>query len=164
MRTTTVGRQVPSTMRTKLTEFCANRSLCVRISAKTLRTKRPKIANLGSNLWANMRGAFCTLTPLLHIHTPGRWTPCRSLAYEKERLTYLERPQLSLTSLFDHFTFVLRSVLIQKFVLQAVTREKSKDYSRIIYAVCLFSIAAFIYQVRESRVTREDVASADMKA
>ena len=79
MRTTTVGRQVPSAMRTKSTEFCANRSLCVRISAKTLRTKRPKIANLGSNLWANMHGAcWGQVQPSVSLITPSCF-PRRSL-------------------------------------------------------------------------------------
>ena len=58
MRTMTVGRQVTSRMRTKFWKFCPSRSQCVRISAKTLRTKIAKIIILGSDLWANRRGSF----------------------------------------------------------------------------------------------------------
>jgi len=48
-------------MRTETVDFCPNRSLCVRINPKSLRTKRPKIGILGSNLWANMRGSCSTV-------------------------------------------------------------------------------------------------------
>ena len=49
-------------------------------------------------------------------------------------------------------SFTFNVLLLAELVFQVVAQEKPQNYSKIIYAICLFAIAALIYQVPVSRL------------
>jgi hypothetical protein len=77
-----------------MTKFCSSRSLCGRQSAEIPRTKKPKIAILGSYLLAYMPGSFFNVFAMFTLlrHLPWRTVqPClvsscrRNIAFSAAR-------------------------------------------------------------------------------